>query len=100
MKQPARQEATAEEQHAGVEAHRMPDERGSLVENTGECRSETFGWVCQAHHEAARALDAVRIEGIRTTVPLHRRIIRDPGFAAGDYDVTIIERLGVTAGRR
>ena len=49
--------------------------------------------------KAARALDAVRIEGIQTTVPLHRRIMQDPGFVAGDYDVTMIERLGVTAGK-
>ena len=43
MEESARQEAAGEQQHAGVEAHRMPGERRSLVENPGERPRETFG---------------------------------------------------------
>jgi acetyl-CoA carboxylase biotin carboxylase subunit len=33
-----------------------------------------------------RALDEFLIEGIKTTVPFHRRIMRNPDFVAGNYD--------------
>ncbi|MDX1388259.1 MAG: acetyl-CoA carboxylase biotin carboxylase subunit, partial [Acidobacteriota bacterium] len=39
---------------------------------------------------ARSALDTMRIEGVATTVDLHRRILDDPDFAAGDYDVTFL----------
>ena len=40
-----------------------------------------------------RALDMFIIEGIHTTIPLHRRILRDPDFRAGDFDTKFMERL-------
>jgi len=40
------------------------------------------------------ALARFRVEGIRTTIPVHRRILSDPAFAAGDYDTGFIGRLG------
>jgi len=33
------------------------------------------------------------IEGIKTSIPLHRRILADPDFAAGRFDTHFIERL-------
>jgi acetyl-CoA carboxylase biotin carboxylase subunit len=33
------------------------------------------------------------IEGIYTTIPLHRRILADPDFRAGRVDTTFIERF-------
>jgi len=39
-----------------------------------------------------RALDEYRIEGIRTTIPFHRRVVRHPAFLAGDLDTAFIER--------
>ena len=33
------------------------------------------------------------IEGIFTTIPLHRRILADPDFRAGNIDTTFIERF-------
>ena len=48
-------------------------------------------------HEAIarmrRALDTFVIEGIRTTIPLHRRIMDDPDFVAGRVDTRFMERL-------
>jgi len=40
-----------------------------------------------------RALDMFVIEGIKTSIPLHRRILADPDFAAGKFDTHFIERL-------
>src|SRR5262249_23307560 len=38
-----------------------------------------------------RALDEYRIEGVRTTIPFHRRVVRHPAFLAGDLDTSFIE---------
>jgi acetyl-CoA carboxylase biotin carboxylase subunit len=40
-----------------------------------------------------RALEMFVIEGIKTSIPLHRRILADPDFAAGRFDTHFIERL-------
>jgi acetyl-CoA carboxylase, biotin carboxylase subunit len=42
---------------------------------------------------AEQALDAFTVEGVRTTIPLHRRILREPAFRAGTYDTQWLERL-------
>ncbi len=46
-----------------------------------------------------RALQMFVIEGIRTSIPLHRRILADPDFAAGRFDTHFIERLLGTNGK-
>jgi acetyl-CoA carboxylase biotin carboxylase subunit len=38
-----------------------------------------------------RALDEFAIVGIQTTIALHRRIVDDPGFQAGDYTIHWLE---------
>jgi acetyl-CoA carboxylase biotin carboxylase subunit len=43
-----------------------------------------------------RALGELRIEGIKTTVPLHREILRHAAFVEGRIDTTFIERSGLT----
>src|ERR671916_778304 len=40
-----------------------------------------------------RALEAMVIEGIKTTVPLHQRIMEDPEFQSGDYSTKFMERF-------
>jgi acetyl-CoA carboxylase biotin carboxylase subunit len=45
---------------------------------------------------AKEALDTFRIEGIKTTAPLHRRILDDPAFVRGVYDVNLLTRAGLT----
>ncbi|HZU30177.1 MAG TPA: acetyl-CoA carboxylase biotin carboxylase subunit [Candidatus Angelobacter sp.] len=40
-----------------------------------------------------RALEMFIVEGIHTTIPLHRRILADPEFQAGDIDTKYVERL-------
>jgi len=33
------------------------------------------------------------VEGIYTSIPLHRRIMADPDFRAGNFDTSFMERL-------
>ncbi len=40
-----------------------------------------------------RALDMFVVEGIHTSIPLHRRIIANEDFVLGNYDTHFIERL-------
>jgi acetyl-CoA carboxylase biotin carboxylase subunit len=47
-----------------------------------------------------RALGELEVEGIQTTVPLHRRIFRDRDFLEGRVDTTWVERVLLPGGRR
>jgi acetyl-CoA carboxylase biotin carboxylase subunit len=38
-----------------------------------------------------RALEEYVVEGMKTTVPLHQRLVRDPDFLAGDYTIKWLE---------
>jgi acetyl-CoA carboxylase, biotin carboxylase subunit len=60
----------------------------------GRDRAEAIG-------RMKRALEMFVIEGIKTSIPLHRRILADPDFAAGRFDTHFIERLfaGNSAGQ-
>ena len=40
-----------------------------------------------------RALDEFAVGGIKTTLPLHQRIVEDPAFKAGQYDIHWLERF-------
>ena len=40
-----------------------------------------------------RALAEMVVDGIRTTLPLHQRIVEDPEFQAGDYTIHWLERF-------
>ena len=52
----------------------------------GRDRAEAIG-------RMKRALEMFVIEGIKTSIPLHRRILADRDFAAGRFDTHFIERL-------
>ncbi len=39
-----------------------------------------------------RALDMMVVEGIKTTIPLHHQILRDPDFRAGRFSTRFLER--------
>jgi len=48
-----------------------------------------------------RALEMFVIEGIHTSIPIHRQILADPDFLAGRYDTRFVERfLPAAAGLR
>ncbi|HEY6565208.1 MAG TPA: acetyl-CoA carboxylase biotin carboxylase subunit, partial [Pirellulaceae bacterium] len=40
----------------------------------------------------SRALSELRIEGIRTTVPFHEKMLHDPVFLEGAMDTKYVER--------
>ena len=40
-----------------------------------------------------RALEAMVIEGIKTTIPLHLKIMDDPKFRAGDISTSFMEHF-------
>jgi acetyl-CoA carboxylase, biotin carboxylase subunit len=58
----------------------------------GRDRAEAIG-------RMKRALEMFVIEGIKTSIPLHRRIVADPDFAAGKIDTHFIEGLLGTNGK-
>ena len=45
----------------------------------------------EAINRMRRALDEFAVEGIKTTIPLHRRIVDAPEFKAGDYTIHWLE---------
>ena len=47
----------------------------------------------QAIARMQRALDEMVVDGIETTLPLHRRIMADPEFQSGDYTIHWLERF-------
>jgi acetyl-CoA carboxylase biotin carboxylase subunit len=40
-----------------------------------------------------RALDEFIIEGVKTTIPFHKRVMEDPDFVRGDFNTAFIEKL-------
>ncbi|HEX8891486.1 MAG TPA: carbamoyl phosphate synthase, partial [Pyrinomonadaceae bacterium] len=40
-----------------------------------------------------RALEAMVVEGIKTTIPLHLKIMNDPNFQAGDFSTKFMEEF-------
>jgi acetyl-CoA carboxylase, biotin carboxylase subunit len=52
----------------------------------------------EAMSRMSRALEMFIVEGIHTTIPLHRKILADPDFRAGKVDTTFIERF-IAAGK-
>ena len=43
-----------------------------------------------------RALDEFIIEGIKTTVPFHQRLLKDPKFIAGDFNTRFMNTIDLT----
>ncbi|MGB3541305.1 acetyl-CoA carboxylase biotin carboxylase subunit [Rubrivirga sp.] len=44
-----------------------------------------------------RALDEFIIEGVKTTVPFHQQLLKDPRFIAGDFDTKFLESFELKA---
>jgi biotin carboxylase len=39
------------------------------------------------------ALDEFIIEGVKTTIPFHKTMMKNPNFISGDVDTKFVERL-------
>ena len=79
-------------EHALQSGSEVPPYYDSMIAKLivrGKDRSEAIA-------RMTRALDMFIIEGIHTTIPLHRRILRDPDFRAGNFDTKFMERLLAT----
>ena len=46
----------------------------------------------EALSRMSRALEMFIVEGIQTSIPLHRKILADPDFLRGNYDLRFLER--------
>ena len=46
----------------------------------------------EAIQRMKRALDLFVVEGIHTSIPLHKRILNEPDFVAGSFDTNFIKR--------
>ncbi|MFN3371781.1 MAG: acetyl-CoA carboxylase biotin carboxylase subunit, partial [Sphingomonadaceae bacterium] len=44
----------------------------------------------------ARALEEMVVTGVKTTIPLHQRILAEPAFRSGDYSIKWLEALLAT----
>jgi acetyl-CoA carboxylase biotin carboxylase subunit len=47
----------------------------------------------EARQGMIAALEVFRVGGVKTTIPVHLKIMQDPDFAAGDYDTGFMARL-------
>ncbi len=54
----------------------------------------------EAIQRMARALDMFIVEGIKTNIPLHQKIMTDPDFIAGRIDTKFLERYSNKNSRR
>jgi acetyl-CoA carboxylase, biotin carboxylase subunit len=54
----------------------------------------------EAVSRMTRALEMFIVEGVYTTIPLHRRILADPDFQAGNFDTGFIERFLAKNGKK
>ncbi len=78
---------------AAYQGYLIPPHYDSLIAKLivwGRDREEAIG-------RGRRALDFFVIEGIKTTIPLHRRILDDPDFIAGRLSTHFMERFSGTA---
>jgi acetyl-CoA carboxylase biotin carboxylase subunit len=57
--------------------------------------------VAQTREEALntmeRALSEFVIEGIKTTIPFHLKLLKDPNFRAGNFTTKFMETFDLTA---
>ena len=64
----------------------------SFNENLKEVRSEiNRDNLDEAIKKMQRALDEYIIEGVKTTIPFHQRLMRHPRFKSGDFTTKFME---------
>jgi acetyl-CoA carboxylase biotin carboxylase subunit len=71
--------------HEGCTISPYYDSLVAKVMTWGRDRSESIA-------RMKRSLETMIVEGIKTTIPLHRRILDDPDFVAGRIDTKFMER--------
>jgi len=46
----------------------------------------------EAIDRAKRALDEFIVEGIKTTIPFHQKVMQNEAFCSGEFDTTFLEK--------
>jgi acetyl-CoA carboxylase biotin carboxylase subunit len=72
--------------HEGCEISPYYDSMIAKVMTHGRTRAEAIA-------RMRRSLDVMVVEGIKTNIPLHRKILDDPDFVAGRFDTGYMERF-------
>src|SRR5512139_1193904 len=72
--------------HEGCEISPYYDSLIAKLMTHGRTRAEAIA-------RMKRCLDVMVVEGIKTNIPLHRRIFEDPDFLAGRFDTRFMERF-------
>jgi acetyl-CoA carboxylase biotin carboxylase subunit len=72
--------------HEGCEVSPYYDSMIAKLMTHGRTRAEAIA-------RMKRSLDVMVVEGIKTNIPLHRRILDDADFAAGRFDTGFVERF-------
>jgi len=73
---------------AVVEGYRIPPHYDSMIGKlivSGKDREATLA-------ASRKALDAMRITGVHTTIPFHRRLLEDGAFCRGEFDIEFLQR--------
>jgi acetyl-CoA carboxylase, biotin carboxylase subunit len=74
--------------HEGCEISPHYDSLIAKLMTHGRTRAEALA-------RMRRSIDVMVVEGIKTNLPLHRRILADPDFLAGRFDTRFMERFAV-----
>ena len=72
--------------HEGCEISPYYDSMIAKLMTHGRTRAEAIA-------RMKRSLDVMVVEGIKTNIPLHRKILDDPDFVAGRFDTSFMERF-------
>jgi len=72
--------------HEGCEVSPYYDSMIAKLMTHGRDRAESIA-------RMRRCLDVMIVEGIKTNIPLHRKILDDPDFVAGRFDTGYMERF-------
>ena len=54
---------------------------------------ELFVWALTREEAIDRTLREYRLEGIKTTIPLHTRLLEEDAFRSGEYHTGYLEEL-------
>jgi acetyl-CoA carboxylase biotin carboxylase subunit len=71
--------------HEGCEISPYYDSMIAKLMTHGRTRAEAIA-------RMKRCLDVMVVEGIKTNIPLHRKILDDPDFVAGRFDTSFMDR--------
>jgi acetyl-CoA carboxylase biotin carboxylase subunit len=77
----------------GVRVDSWVHDRASVLPYYDSLLAKLIVWGGDRSEAIARmrwALDEYVVEGVRTTVPFHREVLRDPQFLSGDFDTSYI----------